>query len=250
LDALPRDVEIEHEARVRCTVTQIFTSADYKTVTEFAVSPAPANAVNAMFRFITGDFRIQSWRLNKNWSINITARTVTTSMYDLTVGPKPLDVAPAPLPALFYPIPFGPAWAPYQIQTRADDALFPGEWAFDTSQSYAQMADGSMLANLVVARKLPANTFSPGVGVPVAGTVAVNATGGSLVGGTTIRLTLCALDTNGLPSVPMRASALNRFVGPVRRVCGREEVFDQYSRRRERSSCPAGELDGKSEEKI
>jgi hypothetical protein len=37
----------------------------------------------------------------------------------------------------------------------------------------------------------------------VAGNVAVNATGGSLVGGTTIRLTLCALDTNGLPSVPM-----------------------------------------------
>ena len=188
---------------VQCTVTQIFTSPDYKTVTGFAVSPAPADSTNATFRFITGDFRIQSWRLNKDWSINITARTVTASMYDLTVGPKPLDVAPAPLPALFYPIPFGPAWAPYQIQARSDDALFPGEWTFDTNQSYAQMADGSMLANLVVAGKLPTNTFSPGVGAPVAGTVAVNATGGSLVGGTTIRLTLCALDTNGLPSVPM-----------------------------------------------
>jgi len=40
--------------------------------------------------------------------------------------------------------------------------LFPGEWTIDTSQSYAQMADGSMLANLVVAGKLPTNTFSPG----------------------------------------------------------------------------------------
>jgi hypothetical protein len=198
---------------VQCTVTQIFTSADYKTVTGFAVSPAPANAVNATFRFITGDFRIQSWRLNKDWSINITARTVTASMYDLTVGPKPLDVAPAPLPALFYPIPFGPAWAPYQIQARADDALFPGEWTFDTNQSYAQMADGSMLASLVVAGKLPTNTFSPGVGAPVAGTIAVNATGGSLVGGTTIRLTLCALDTNGLPSVPMAIAIVPLPVG-------------------------------------
>ena len=125
---------------VQCTVTQIFTSPDYKTVTGFAVSPAPGNSVNATFRFITGDFRIQSWRLNKDWSINITAQTVTASMYDLTVGPKPLDVAPAPLPALFYPIPFGPAWAPYQIQARSDDALFPGEWTFDTNQSLR--ADG------------------------------------------------------------------------------------------------------------
>ena len=75
---------------MRCTVTQIFTSPDYKTVTGFAVSPAPANSVSASFQFITGDFRIQSWRLNKDWSINITAKTVTSSMYDLTVGPKPL----------------------------------------------------------------------------------------------------------------------------------------------------------------
>jgi hypothetical protein len=46
-----------------------------------------------------GDFRIQSWRLNKDWSIDITAKTVTPSMYDLTVGPKPVDVVPQPLPA-------------------------------------------------------------------------------------------------------------------------------------------------------
>jgi len=188
---------------VQCTVTQIFTSADYATVTGFAVSPAPANSANATFQFITGDFRIQSWRLNKDWSVTITAKTVTASMYDLDVGPNPMDVAPAPLPALFYPIPFGPAWAPYQIQALANDALFPGEWTFDTNQSYAQMADGSMLASLVATGKLPTNAFSPGVGAPVAGNIAVNATGGSLLSGTTIRLSLCAVDANGLPSVPM-----------------------------------------------
>jgi hypothetical protein len=188
---------------VQSTVTQIFTSSDYKTVTGFAVSPAPADSTNATFRFITADFRIHSWRLHKDWSVTITGKTVTASMYDLDVGPKPLDVTPAPLPALFYPIPLGPAWAPYQIQARADDALFPGEWTFDTNQSYAQMADGSMLANLVITGNLPVNTFSPGVGAPVAGSITVNTTGGSLVGGTTIRLSLCALDASGLPSVPM-----------------------------------------------
>ena len=60
-----------------------------------------------------------------------------------------------------------------------------------------------MLANLVVTGKLPTNAFSPGVGAPIAGNVAVNSTGGSLAGGSTIRLTLCALDASGLPSVPM-----------------------------------------------
>lgn len=188
---------------VQCTVTQIFTTPDYKTVTGFVVSPAPADSTKATFRFITADFRIQSWRLHKDWSVTITGKTVTASMYDLDVGPKPLDVSPAPLPALFYPIPLGPAWAPYQIQARADDALFPGEWTFDTDQSYAQMADGSILAKLLVTGKLPTNTFSPGVGAPVAGSVTVSATGGALVGGTTVRLSLCALDANGLPSAPM-----------------------------------------------
>jgi hypothetical protein len=198
---------------VQCTVTQIFTSADYKTVTGFAVSPAPADSANAIFQFITADFRIQSWRLHKDWSVTITGKTVTASMYDLDAGPKPVDVAPAPLPALFYPIPLGPAWAPYQIQARADDALFPGEWTFDTNQSYAQMADGSVLANLVITGKLPVNTFSPGVGAPVAGSIAVNSSGGSLAGGTTIRLTLCALDAIGLPSAPMAIAIVPLLTG-------------------------------------
>src|SRR5579884_3783671 len=188
---------------VQCTVTQIFTSSDYTTVTGFAVSPAQADAANATFQFITADFRIQSWKLHKDWSVTITGRTVTASMYDLDVGPKPLDVTPAPMPGIFYPIPLGPAWAPYQVQAAANDALFPGEWTFDTNQSYAQLADGSILANLIITGKLPTNAFSPGVGAPVAGNIVLNNSGGSLAGGTTIRLTLCALDANGLPSAPM-----------------------------------------------
>jgi hypothetical protein len=91
-----------------------------------------------------GDFRIQSWRLNKDWSIDITARTVTPSMYDLTVGPKPLDVTPAPLPVLFYPTPLGPAWAPYQVQAAANDALFPGEWTFDRGHLRGRLERASL----------------------------------------------------------------------------------------------------------
>jgi hypothetical protein len=64
----------------------------------------------------TGKFRIQRWSLRKDWSVQIEAQTVTDSMYDLDTGPKPVDVTPAPLPGLFYPIPLGLAWAPYQVQ--------------------------------------------------------------------------------------------------------------------------------------
>ena len=86
----------------------------------------------------TANFRIQSWRLKKDWSIEIAAKTVTPSMYDLTVGPSPQDVLPAPLPGMFYAIPASPAWAPYQVQASGDDALFPGEWTFDSNQVYTQ----------------------------------------------------------------------------------------------------------------
>ena len=150
----------------------------------------------------TGNFRIQSWRLKKDWSIEIAARTVTPSMYDLTVGPKPADVAPAPLPGMFYAIPLGPAWAPYQVQAPANDALFPGEWTFDSDQTYTTLADGSSLASLAITGKLPVNQFSPGVGGPIVGAISQATTGGSLPGGATFRVALCAIDSSGLPSAP------------------------------------------------
>src|SRR5579863_3376051 len=124
-------------------------------------------------------------------------------MYDLDVGPKRMDVVPAPLPPLFYPIPLGPAWAPYQVQAAANDALLPGEWTFDTNQSYAQLADGSMLANLLVTGKLPVNEFSAtGAGAPGIGSISQSTTGGSLPANVSLRVAICAIDSNGLPSAP------------------------------------------------
>jgi hypothetical protein len=45
-----------------------------------------------------GEFRVTSWRLNKDFSIDIQGRTTTDSMYDLVVGPKPADVPASPVP--------------------------------------------------------------------------------------------------------------------------------------------------------
>jgi hypothetical protein len=151
----------------------------------------------------TGAFRIQRWSLKKDWSVEIQGQTVTASMYDLDVGPKPIDVVPAPPPPLFYPIPLGPAWAPYQVQAASWDALFPNEWTFDSNQTYTTLADGSALASLIITGKLPVNEFSAtGAGAPGIGSISQSATGGSLPANATLRVAICAIDSNGLPSAP------------------------------------------------
>jgi hypothetical protein len=151
-----------------------------------------------------GDFRIQSWRLNKDWSIDITAKTVTPSMYDLDVGPKPVDVVPDPLPGMFYPIPLSPAWAPYQLQAASDDALFPNEYNFDCDQECSYLADGSAALVLNITGKQPVNAFSPGSWAPIVtgGSISQSTTGGSLPGGKTFRVAVCAFDSSGCPTPP------------------------------------------------
>jgi hypothetical protein len=46
----------------------------------------------------TGEFRVVSWKLNNDFSIDIQGRTTTDSMYDLVDGPKPADVQPTRVP--------------------------------------------------------------------------------------------------------------------------------------------------------
>jgi hypothetical protein len=46
----------------------------------------------------TMNFRVQSMRINRDWSVDLVGKTVTPSMYDHTVGPKPADVQPGPVP--------------------------------------------------------------------------------------------------------------------------------------------------------
>jgi hypothetical protein len=66
-------------------------------------------------------------------------------MYDLDVGPKPMDVRPRPCPAVL------PDSARAGVGTvpgagGASDALFPGEWTFDSDQEYNTLSDGSQQA--------------------------------------------------------------------------------------------------------
>ena len=153
----------------------------------------------------TWKYRIVKWTLHKDWSITIQAKSVTDSMYDLDVGPKPADVATLPLPILFYPEPLG-EWAPYQVQANGGDAIWPGEWTFDVVQTYTLQQDGSFSGGVTagITAKLPVNRFIPGCTPPSvkAGQVTQAATGGSLLGGTTYRIQVCAVNAAGVYSPP------------------------------------------------
>ena len=196
------------------TITSV--ASDGSTIT---TSPAPPSGTGLAFQVVTMCFRIQRWSLKKDWSVQIEAQTVTASMYDLDVGPKPMDVVPSPLPALFYPIPLGPVWAPYQVQASSSDALFPSEWTFDSDhREYTTLADGSALASLIVTGKLPVNEFSAtGAGAPGIGSISQSATGGSLASDVTLWVAICAIDSNGLPSAFHRTSRLHRSGTATRR---------------------------------
>jgi hypothetical protein len=85
----------------------------------------------------TGNFRIQRWVLNRDWSIDIQGQTVVASMYDLATGPKPADVAPAPIPTESTVL-----WLPNYETPITGDPLFssPG---FGVAQSYTVDSAGN-----------------------------------------------------------------------------------------------------------
>jgi hypothetical protein len=70
-----------------------------------------------------GAFRIQSWRLNRDWSLDITAKTVTASMYDLSVGSVAVDVTATRQPSQSG-LDQGPPPAPlFSGRVAPDDAM-------------------------------------------------------------------------------------------------------------------------------
>ena len=157
-------------------------------------SPSPSN---------TWPFRIQKLTLHKDWSVTIVAKSVTDSMYAYTVGPTVGSVPVSSPPILFYPEPLG-EWAPYQIQALSTDALYPSEYTFDVVQSYTTDNHGTPIPTAAITARLPVNQFIPGCPPPGVkqGSISVSTTGGSLPGGQTWIVQICAVNTLGYYSPP------------------------------------------------
>ncbi len=149
----------------------------------------------------SGEFRVTSWRLNKDFSIDIQGRATTDSMYDLVIGPKPADVPAAPVPVEFPPIPAGQVWHPNEVYPPAGDPLFGmDEGNFGLQQKYNRLADSTAQATLAVTGALPINDFIPETPPPAIHTVSVSG-GGSLPAGTHY-IAVCAKNSAGKFSPP------------------------------------------------
>lgn len=135
--------------------------AAWKT-TVLALGVEPGSGVSIVDDEIptgTGIFRVTGWRLKPDYSIEMTGRTVTDSMYDIVAGPKAADVKANGVPAEFFPEPLESAWCPNQIAPPADDSLFEStDLTFGIEVIYTAMADRGQQASVVVSGELPVNT--------------------------------------------------------------------------------------------
>jgi hypothetical protein len=167
-------------------------------------APGSRTGSNGPFQANTWPFRIKKWMLHSDWSISIMADSCVDSMYDPEVGPQPQGVGPRPLPVMYFHEPLI-QWAPYQIQAAANDALYPSEYTFNLQQAFEYSGDGSLLTSAMVAGCLPVNQFVPNCGAPDAkkGNVSWSSTGGSIPGGTTIYVQLCAAIVDTAPATPV-----------------------------------------------
>lgn len=138
-----------------------------------------------------GEFRIQGWRLNPDYSIDLSWKSTTDSMYDLTVGPKPADVTADPIPVeATRDAPF--PWAPGYDQPITGDTIFTAE-NFGLKPNTAFAATGAPITKLDIYGNPPLTRFSPTASAPILNSVTV-ASGGSIAGGRTVVVGISAND--------------------------------------------------------
>lgn len=160
----------------------------------------------------TGKVRVESWELDPNtWSIQLTGRTVTDSMYDLVAGPKPADVVPGLIPPTRFPDPLTPVWMPnYETPMLGDVVFGQDQLSFNVTQTYAKKGDGTKQAVLQITGQMPIDVFEPNTVAPIVNSCTFTTTGGFLAGGKSYFICLSMKAGNGLSSP--RSNILQVFI--------------------------------------
>ncbi len=162
----------------------------------------------------SGEFRVRRWRLNGDWSVDVEGETTVDSMYDLTIGPKPDDVTPDPVPAELHEVVLPPQpWFPYYEQPHADDPLLDEtDWQFGLTQAYDTLADDTAGAKLRITGRYPV-TKTLDTYAPLVGSVSVATTGGSIASGAHVTFVLVATDATGQSSPGSQPASVPVDVG-------------------------------------
>jgi len=151
--------------------------------------------------------RVSRWAFNPDMSIDFQCSATTDDMYDLVVGPKPVDVAPPPAPPELLQSPTGLAWMPDELGPAAGDPVYqPWERTFDLWQEYEISKDGVWVPTIWVQGKMTMNRFSSNTQPRV---LEIEfAAGGNLDGPMTVYAAVTQRDDNGTPSVPSNLTAI------------------------------------------
>jgi hypothetical protein len=151
--------------------------------------------------------RVSRWAFNPDFSIDIQASSTTDDIYDLVVGPKPVDVMPPPPPPELLASPTGLAWMPNEIGPSAGDPVYqPWERTFDLWQEYEITTDGTWQPTVWVKGQMTVNQFS-GSTQPRILEIEL-ASGGTLNGPMTVYAAVTQSDTNGAPVIPSNLTAI------------------------------------------
>ena len=151
--------------------------------------------------------RVSRWALNPDFSIDIQASSTTDDMYDLVVGPKPVDVPPPAAPPELLQSPTGLAWLPDEIAPQAGDPVYPPwERSFDLWQEYEISTDGVWQPTIWVQGKMTVNQFSSNTQPRILEIEL--APGGNLNGPMTVYAAMTQRDSSGKPSIPSNLTAV------------------------------------------
>jgi len=159
--------------------------------------------------------RVQSWTLNPDYSIDIRGVCTTDSMYDLTFGPKPVDVPAAPGIAETLQSPTGLAWMPNTVGPVTDasgNSLDPvytdaRERTFDAWQDYNITREGVWSTAVFVSGENVINSYTEQVQPRIVG--AYLTSGGALAGPQTVYISVGQhSSTGGGYTVPSNLIAL------------------------------------------
>jgi hypothetical protein len=155
-----------------------------------------------------GEGRVQSWTLNPDFSIDITASCTTDSMYLLTTGPKPADGPSKPVPPELLQSISGLAWMPNHVAPFPGDPLYPDtrEKSFDLWQDYNIQRDGVWSPAIWVGGEEVINQFIAPVQPRI--TNVVRSAGGHISGPVTVYVAVTMRDLTGAPSSPSNLYAL------------------------------------------
>jgi len=162
----------------------------FKT-TILGLDTAPGNVISVYDAELPGKSvlaRVETYALNPDWSVTITARWVTPSMYDFTVGPKPAGAKPGPIRPTPYQAPTESAWMPNWETGFPGDPIYGSQdaYTFGLVQSFSVRSDGSLQVLLTISGYQPLNNPIAATSAPLIGSMDTQSTGGYIPGDTSV----------------------------------------------------------------